>query len=256
MFPPAHILLIHGALADGSSWSQVIPHLQSAGHNVTAVQQPLTSLPNDIATVRSAISTITATFPSVPIVAVGHSFGGFVLSNAATSIPEIKSLVYVMAFAPDVNETVAELGAPYGMLPSASRFAPTSDGRLTLPEDAFLQYFAPDVEPTQAKVLSAVQGPFDAGRFMFASGEPAWTADYSQSDCAADGGNGKYYIVATEDQIIAPDLERFFAKRMGAKTFELEGASHAGLWSQGEKVAEVILEAARGVAGGSGWGDC
>lgn len=230
---PARILLVHGALADGSSWSQVIPTLQAAGHNVTAVQQPLTGLPDDIRTVKEAIQTLNSE-NDVPIVVAGHSFGGFVITNAVTDEPNIKSMVYVMAFAPDEGETVTGLGKNYTALEAYKYFTPDAVGRLYLPEPDYLKYFAPDVDVRDAKVLSATQGPFDAGRFEFPSGKPAWKQV-----------KNLFYTIGQNDQIIQPELEAFMAKRMGAKTYELPGSSHAGLYSHGERVAEIILEAAR-----------
>jgi pimeloyl-ACP methyl ester carboxylesterase len=227
------ILLVHGALADGSSWGKVIPTLQTAGYQVTATQEPLTSLPDDIRTVKSAIKTLNDQ-SDAPIVVVGHSFGGYMITNAAADEPNIKSLVYVMAFAPDEGETVDSLGANYTELESAKHFEPIADGRLTFSQPDFLKYFAPDVDPVDAKTLAATQGPFDAARFMWPSGKPAWKQV-----------KDLYYISATNDQIISPEEEVFFAHRMGAKLTELEGASHAGLWSHGEEVAQVILEAAK-----------
>ncbi|KAF4449383.1 alpha/beta hydrolase family domain-containing protein [Fusarium austroafricanum] len=231
---PARILLVHGALADGSSWSKVIPHLLAGGHNVTAVQEPLTSLPDDIATVKEAIHTLNKE-NEVPIVVVGHSFGGFAITNAATDEPNIKSLVYVMGFAPDKDETIAELGKNYTTPEANKFFYPDAKGRLLLPQPEFLKYFAPDVDHHEARVLATTQGPFDSKRFQYPSGKPAWKQV-----------KNKHYVVASKDQIIQPELESFFAKRMGAKKHELHGASHAGLWSHGKEVADIILEAARG----------
>lgn len=232
MMIPARILLVHGALADGSSWSQVIPTLQSNGYNVTAAQLPLTSLPDDIRTVKEAIQTLNNE-NDVPIVVAGHSFGGLAITNAVTDEPNIKSMVYVMAFAPDEGETVTSLSANYTPLVSHNYFAPDALGRILLPQPRFLEYFAPDVDLRDAKILAATQGPFDQGRFEFVSGKPAWKQV-----------KNLFYTIAQHDQIIQPELEAFMAKRMGAKTYELLGSSHAGLWSQGERVAEIILEAA------------
>jgi pimeloyl-ACP methyl ester carboxylesterase len=231
---PARILLVHGAFADGSSWANVIPTLQAAGHNVTAVQQPLTSLPDDIRTVKEALKTLNDE-SSVPIVVAGHSFGGFVMTNAVTDAPNIKSLVYVMGFAPDEGETVNHLSANYTALESYKHFAADSAGRIYLPQADFVKYFAPDVDRRQAKVLAAAQGPADTGRFEFASGRPAWR---QVSDI--------HYIIAEKDQIIQPPLEHFFAERLGAKKYTLKDASHAGLYSQSKAVADIILKAARG----------
>ncbi|KAM0549532.1 hypothetical protein ACHAPJ_009348 [Fusarium lateritium] len=231
---PARILLVHGALADGSSWSKVIPTLLDAGHNVTAVQQPLTGLPNDIATVKEAIHTLNNE-NEVPIVVVGHSFGGFSITNAATDEPNIKSLVYVTAFAPDEGETAAELGKNYTALESSKHIYPDAAGRLLLSQPDYLKYFAPDVDPREARILAATQGPFAASNSDYPSGKPAWKQV-----------KNKHYVVATKDQIIQPELEEFFAKRIGAKKHVLHGASHAALWSRGKEVADIILEAARG----------
>ncbi|GJN69627.1 alpha/beta hydrolase family domain-containing protein [Purpureocillium lilacinum] len=229
---PARILLVHGALADGSSWSKVIPRLQAAGHNVTSVQQPLTGLPNDIDVVRTALKTLNSQ-SNVPIVVAGHSFGGFAITNAATDTPNIKALVYVMAFAPDEGETVNTLSVGYTPLESYKYFLPDADGRLVLAQPEFLKYFAPDVDHADARVLAAAQGPFDAGRFDFASGEPAWKEVKTI-----------HYVIAEKDQIIQPELQAFMAKRINAKTHTLKDASHAGLYSHGDAVADVILEAA------------
>lgn len=227
------ILLVHGAFADGSSWSKVIPHLQDAGYNVTATQNPMTDLPADFETVRHAIQTLNEQ-SDAPIVVVGHSFGGFVITNAATDQKNIKSLVYVTAFAPDVGESPGDLAGMYPSLESAKYFTPDVVGRIALPQDKYPIYFAPDVDKEEVKVLAATQGPCDAGRFGFKSGKPAWKQV-----------KNLFAITATKDQMIHPDLQDYMAKRMGAKLTTLEGASHAGLWSRGEEVAQVILEAAK-----------
>lgn len=226
------ILLVHGAIADGSSWSRVILHLQDAGFAVTAVQQPLTSIEDDVKVVKAALAGLNST-SSNPIVVVGHSFGGLVITNAATDVPNIKALVYVMAFAPDEGEAVRALGAKFPALPSASEFITEGSGRLILSGKNFLKYFAPDVNDRDARVLAATQGPCDAARFEFVCGRPAWKQV-----------NNLYYIVGENDEIIHPDLEAWFAKRMGAKTYKLK-ASHAGLISQAGVVAQTIIEAAK-----------
>ncbi|KAA8648097.1 hypothetical protein EYZ11_006156 [Aspergillus tanneri] len=226
------ILLVHGALADGSSWSKVIPYLQDAGHSVTAVQEPLTSIDDDVNVVRTALETLNNA-SSDPIVVVGHSFGGLVITNAVTDTPNVKALVYVQAFAPDKGETVTGLAHNFPELPSAKQFVPDASGRLVLPEDDYLEFFAPDVNHRDARALAATQGPSDAARFKFVSGNPSWKQI-----------TNLYYIVGENDQIIHPELEAWFAQRMGAKTYTLKGASHAGLISQGENVAHIVLEAA------------
>lgn len=124
-----NILLVHGAIADGSSWSDVIPILQADGHNVTAVQQPLTSLPDDIAKTKVALASLPA-----PVIIVGHSFGGVVITNAAYNATNVAGLVYVAAFGPDLGESVVDLSKNFTALPSNQLFVPDSAGRVTLSE--------------------------------------------------------------------------------------------------------------------------
>ncbi|KAF9940977.1 hypothetical protein BGZ67_006215 [Mortierella alpina] len=227
-----NIVLVHGALADGSSWSKVIPILQAAGHSVTAVQQPLSSIDDDVAKTKSVL----ARTPG-PIVLVGHSFGGIVITQAGHNASNVAALVYVAAFAPEQGESVADLGKNFTALPSATAFINDTMGRLILPQDKFLTYFCPDVEKNEAKVMAAVQGPCDAARFGYTSGAPAWKEHPS------------YYIVAEKDQIINPKMEAFFAKRMkGKKTITVPGSSHAVMVSHPKEVVAVILEAAKAVA--------
>ncbi|KAG0376627.1 hypothetical protein BGX24_007458 [Mortierella sp. AD032] len=224
-----NIVLVHGAIADGSSWSRVIPILQDAGHTVLAVQQPLTSIDDDVAKVKVALATIT----NGPIVLVGHSFGGLVITQAATGNANISSLVYVAAFAPDKGESIVELGKNFTALPSGQHFVPDGAGRLTLPQDLFLKYFCPDIDQKEAKIMAAAQGPCDAARFGYVSGAPAWKEHPS------------YYVVAEKDQIIQPEMEAFFAQRMKAKKTVKIPSSHAVLVSHPKEVAALILEAAK-----------
>ncbi|MBY8879919.1 alpha/beta fold hydrolase [Actinacidiphila acidipaludis] len=221
------ILLVHGAIADGSSWSRVIPLLKGAGHEVVAVQQPLSSIPDDVAKVRSVLEELDG-----PVVVVGHSFGGVVITQAAHDAANVSAMVYVAAFAPDEGESAQSLGEPYGQLESASHFKIDKQGRFTLPQELFPKYFCPDVEPEQAKVMAAVQGASDAARFGFVSGPPAWRE------------HPTHFIVSENDQIIQPELERFCADRMKARTTVAEGAGHAVMVSQPQVVAQVILDAA------------
>jgi pimeloyl-ACP methyl ester carboxylesterase len=224
----ATILLVHGAIADGSSWSKVIPILQAAGHEAIAVQQPLSSIPDDVAKVRSVLDELEG-----PVVLVGHSFGGVVITQAAHDAANVSALVYVAAFAPDEGESAQSLGEPFGQLPSASHFEIDKQGRFTLPQDVFPQYFCPDVDPREARVLAAVQGASDAARFGFVSGPPAWRE------------HPTHFVVAENDQIIPADLERFVAERMGATTTSVPGAGHLVMISQPRVVADAILVAAR-----------
>ncbi|KAF9386707.1 hypothetical protein CPB97_003411 [Podila verticillata] len=227
-----NILLVHGALADGSSWSGVIPLLMAAGYNVTAVQQPLTSIPDDIAKTKVALATLPG-----PVVMVGHSFGGVVITNAAYNEPKVAALVYVAAFGPDEGESAADLGKNYTALPSNRLFVPDSAGRAILSQPNFVKYFAPDINKVKAKVMAAVQGPFDSGRFTWQSGPPAWKQKPS------------WYVVSGNDQIIQPKVELFCAKRMKAKKIvKVPGASHAVMVSHPKVVAALVMEAAKAVA--------
>lgn len=226
-----NILLVHGAIADGSSWAGVIPLLEAAGHKVLAVQQPLTSIPDDIAKTKVALATLTG-----PVVIVGHSFGGYVISNAAYNEPSVAALVFVAAFGPDEGESAMDLGKSYTPLASNQAFVPDSAGRLTLSQPDFVKYFAPDVEAQKARIMAAVQGPSDGARFAWKSGPPAWKQKPS------------YCIVAEHDQIIQPELELFCAERMKAKKIvKVPGASHAVMVSHTKEVADLIIEAARAV---------
>ena len=227
--PGANIVLVHGADADGSSWSKVIPILQDAGHYVVAVQLPLTSIPDDAAKARRAIDSLAA-----PVVVVGHSFGGVVISQAAHKAPNVSALVYVAAFGPDTHESAADMVGRFPALESAKYIVVDKNGLFAFPQDQFPRLFAQDLDPVEARVLAAVQGPSDAARFKFKSGPTAWREHPS------------WYVVAAADGIINPDLERWMAKRMKAKTTVVPGASHAVMLSHPREVANVILAAAKG----------
>ena len=225
----ANVVLVHGADADGSSWSKVIPILQDAGHYAVAVQLPLTSIVDDAATARRAIDKLDA-----PVVVVGHSFGGVVISQAAHNAPNVNALVYVAAFAPDTDESAADLVGRFPALESAKYIVVDKNGFFAFPQDQFPRLFAQDVDPVEARVMAAVQGPADAARFAFKSGQPAWREHPS------------WYVVAEADGIIHPDCERWMAQRIDAKTTSVPGASHAVMVSHPREVANVILAAAKG----------
>ncbi|MFC0602391.1 alpha/beta fold hydrolase [Streptomyces palmae] len=224
----ATILLVHGAIADGSSWSEVIPPLQDAGHTVIAAQLPLSSIDEDLARVRACLDEL----DGESVVLVGHSFGGVVITQAAHHMPGISALVYIAAYAPDEGETAGALTARAPRLPSAERFEVDRQGRFTLPQDLYARYFCPDADPVRGRVMAAVQGPSDTERFTFAVGPPGWRE------------HPTYYVVAGADQIVHPDLQRLLADRMGAVTTVLDGADHAVMVSRPGAVAEVILAAA------------
>ena len=224
-----NVVLAHGLFADGSCWTEVIAHLQAAGLNATAVQNPLTTLPDAVASVERVLAR-----QDGPTVLVGHSFSGMLVSEAGVH-PNVSALVYVAARAPDAGEDYAALAKTYPTPPASAGIVFDGDeGRLT--ESAFLHDFAGDVPEAKAKVLYAVQEPFNKALLTGKTTVAAWRSKPS------------WYAVSTEDRTIDPDLERFMAKRMGAKTIELK-SSHLSLISHPKEIAELILEAAGHRAG-------
>jgi pimeloyl-ACP methyl ester carboxylesterase len=215
-----NVVLVHGAWADGSSWAEVIPRLQAAGLNVTAVQNPLTSLEDAVAATRRALA-----LQDGSTVLVAHSWAGTVISETGTD-PKVTALVYIAARAPDAGEDFVALS---GKFPQGAVRAGVveHDGFTLLNEESFLKYF----EPKLAKVLYAVQEPAAATLFGGKTTAAAWHS------------KPVWYAVSKLDQTINPDLERFLAKRMNATTVELE-AGHLSLVSRPREVADLILAAA------------
>jgi pimeloyl-ACP methyl ester carboxylesterase len=219
-----NVVLVHGLFADASCWSLVIARLQAAGLNVTSVQNPLTTLPDAV----SAATRVLARQDG-PTVLVGHSFGGMIVTQAGVH-PNVSALVYVAARAPDANEDYAALAATYPAPPaSAGIIFDGDEGRLS--EDAFLRDFGGDLPAAQARVLYAAQEPFQKTLLAGRVTQAAWRLRPS------------FYAVSTQDRTINPDLERFMAKRMGAKTIEV-AASHLSLISHPDEITGLILEAA------------
>ena len=219
-----NVVLVHGLYADGSSWIDVIPYLQRAGLNVTAVQNPLSSLADDVAATRRVLASLDG-----PTVLVGHSFAGTIISEAGDD-PKVSALVYVAARAPDAGEDFGALAAKYPK-PPASLGVIHKDGFFGLSEEAFLKDFAGDVESSKARALYAVQG------------RGADTLPNTKTTTAAWRVKPTWYQVSTEDRTINPDLERFLAKRMNATTIEIN-ASHVALVSHPKEIADLILLAA------------
>jgi pimeloyl-ACP methyl ester carboxylesterase len=219
-----NVVLVHGAWADGSSWAEVIPRLQAAGLHVTAVQNPLTSLADSVAATRRALA-----LQDGPTVLAAHSWAGTVISETGTD-PKVTALVYVAARAPDANEDFVALS---GQFPTTAARAGVQehDGFTLLSEEAFLKYFANGVPRKQAEVLYAVQGSTAASLFGGRTTAAAWH------------DKPTFYAVSKLDQTIAPELERFLAKRMNATTIEIE-AGHLSLVSHPKEVADLILAAA------------
>ena len=223
--PVKNIVLVHGAFADGSSWSKVIGILQAKGYHVVAVQNPLTSLADDVAATRRALA-----LQDGPSILVGHSWAGVVITEAGSD-PKVAGLVYVAAFAPDVGETVGELGKNYPPPPSFAAPIVDPQGFMSLPEDAVVKHFASDLPPAEARLVYATQGPIHVSAFSSQVTSAAWKVKPS------------WYVVSKLDGAIAPDEERFFAKRMKATTTELQ-ASHLPMLSKPKEVAAVIIDAA------------
>src|SRR6267378_400681 len=208
-----NVVLVHGAWADGSSWAKVIPLLEKVGLNVVAVQNPLTSLSDDVATTKRAIA-----LQDGPVILVGHSYGGVVITEAGTE-PKVVGLVYVAAFAPDGGESVETLiknpppGAP------APPILPPQDGFFSLDRSKFAASFAADVNPGLAAFMADSQVPWGVQALSGMVSEPSWKSKPS------------WHLVSTEDKMIPPDAQRAMSKRAGSRVAEVKG-SHAIYVSQ------------------------
>ena len=222
------VVLVHGAFADGSSWSKVIPLLQAKGLKVFAVQNPLTSLAEDVAFTNRIINA-----QSGPVVLVGHSWGGSVISQAGTN-EKVKALVYVAAFAPSVGESSLDGVKGFPASPGLAAPIATPDGFLTLSENAIRKDFAQDVSAREANLIAHTQGAVRGANFDEKLTAAAWTAKPS------------WYIVAANDRMIHPDAERALARKIKAATTTLP-TSHVPMVSQPRKVADVILAAAHSI---------
>lgn len=229
-----NIVLVHGAWADGSSWSAVIPRLQKAGYKVTAVQLPLTALADDAARVRTVLAA-----QSGPTILVGHSFGGAVITKLGPDAPNVAGLVYVAAFAPAEGESMKDLISSGPQPASAAAIRPDTQGFISLDPAGFVQFFAPDVDPAQAQVLAAVQKPIAASEFLSEEkfGPPTWKTVPS------------WYLVTEDDQMIPPPAQQFMAQRMGATVSSIK-SSHVPMLSHPDVVANLIQTAAQAVSGG------
>jgi pimeloyl-ACP methyl ester carboxylesterase len=220
-----NIVLVHGAWADGSGWRGVHDTLRARGYNVSVVQNPLTSLDDDVAAVDRVLAR-----QDGPVLLVGHSYGGVVITEAGDA-PNVVGLVYVAAFAPDVGESVLRLieGGP------PAPIQPSTDGFLFFDPAIFPQAFAQDLTPEQGAFLAASQIPPAGAAFGAPVSQAAWKSHPS------------WYVVATEDHIIPPDAQRQMAGRANATVVEIAG-SHAVFISQPDAVADAIDSAAQGAA--------
>ena len=225
--PKPAIVLVHGAFADGSSWARLIPLLERDGYYVIAVQNPLSSLSADIETTKRVIDAQTG-----PMVVVGHSYGGAVITGAAAGNANVKALVYLEAFAPEAGEPVGKFGDQYPA-PLSKALKPDAAGFLYVDRAQFHSDFCADVSRAEARVMAATQKPLNSSVFKATVDDAAWKTIPS------------WYLVSQEDKAINPNLERFYAKRMGAKTTEIK-ASHVSFISHPAVVARLIERAARG----------
>jgi len=223
-----NIVLVHGAWADGSSWSGVIQRLQAEGYTVTAPQFPLV-LADDVPRLRQVLNR-----QDGPTIVAGHSYGGQIMTALGPDAPNVVGLVYVAAFGLDEGESIGALSAQ-GPQPAALANLVVDQGFAWLPEDDFVGHFAADVDPVQAKVMYAVQQPIALSAFADVMGVPAWKSFPS------------WFSVSENDQAIPPDGERMFAKRMGATTIELP-SSHVAMVSHPDEVAALIKSAAAATA--------
>jgi len=225
--PVKNIVLVHGAFADGSSWSKVIPLLQSKGFRVKSVGIPLTSFADDVAATKRAIAA-----EDGPLILVGHSYGGLVITEAGND-PKVAGLVYVAAFAPDANQTITEISKPFPPPLGSAKLKPLSDGFLLLSADGVETAFAQDLGSEEKALLVAVQ-PQTSGSIFGA-----------KPTVAAWHNKPSWYIVASNDNMIAPEQERSMAKQINATTTTLP-SSHVVMLSHPKEVAKVIEDAAAG----------
>ena len=224
-----NIVLVHGVWADGSSWSKVIPILENAGHRVIAVQLPLHSLADDVATVKRAIDLVGG-----PTILVGHSYGGFVITNAGYNNQNLTGLVYVSAFGPDEGESTANFVDVAKLPPGLLVF--DSGGYAYINPEMFHQAFVQDANATEAETLAVVQKPAHQSILTEPSGPPAWKQLPT------------WFEVSESDRIIPPDAQRQFAQRMNATTISLN-SSHASLVTNPDEIAQLILNATKGSTG-------
>jgi pimeloyl-ACP methyl ester carboxylesterase len=221
-----NIVLVHGTAVDGSFWNKVIPILQKSGHKVIAAQLPLHSLADDVDTVKRAIGLVGG-----PVTLVGHSYGGFVISNAAYNNPNVTGLVYLSAFAPNEGQSLSDFVDPT-KLPKGFSMS-DSGGFIYVNPEMFAQVLAQDIDPAEVKVLAAAQKPYNQSISTEKSGPPAWKQLPT------------WYGVSENDRIVPPDAQRMFAKQTNATVLSIN-SSHASPLSHPNEVAQLILNATQG----------
>jgi pimeloyl-ACP methyl ester carboxylesterase len=223
------IVLVHGAWADGSSWSGVIERLQADGYHVTAPQFPLTALTADVARLRQVLYR-----QDGPTIIVGHSYGGQIITALGPDAPNAAGLVYIAAFGLDEGESIGAMLGQGTPTPALAHLDIDAQGFAWLPEEDYVKHFAADVDPVKARVMHAVQQPLAAATFQDVMGVPAWKSLPA------------WYLVATADEAIPPEAERQFAARMAATTIEVP-SSHVAMVSHPDEVAQLIETAAKAV---------
>ncbi len=223
-----NVVLVHGAFADGSSWAKIIPLLKAKGLNVIAVQNPLTSLGDDVAAAKRAIA-----LQDGPVLLIGHSWGGVVISEAGND-PKVAGLLYVAAFAPSDGQSLNDATQGTPPAPGSSQIKPDAAGYLSLTQKGVHEDFAQDLPPAERDLIWATQGPWAATALSEKISQAAWKTKPS------------WYILASDDRMISADLQGAFAQKIKAKTLTLK-ASHVPMLSQPTQVADFIAEAARNV---------
>lgn len=223
-----NVVLVHGGFVDGSGWQGVYDALKADGYNVAIVQNPTLSLAGDVAATHQVIDA-----QDGPVVLVGHSYGGAVITEAGTH-EKVASLVYITAFAPDKGESVNTLIADPPPGAPVPPILPPNQGFLFLDRAKFHDSFAGDLPRAQAEFMADSQVPWGVDALGSAVSQPAWRTKPS------------WYLVAGDDRMIPPPAQRTMAERMGAKTVEAPGTSHSVYLSQPGAVADLIKQAARG----------
>jgi len=225
-FSAKTVVLVHGAFADGSSWNKVIPLLKKAGLKVVAVQNPLDTLENDVAFTDRAIADAEG-----PVVLVGHSYGGAVITQAGVN-PKVHSLVYVAAYAPEVGQSVLDTQKPYPDAPGRPFIVKDDSGYLKFTDEGIFHYFAPDLPRDEQELIAATQGAFGVKAISTPLTQAAWHTVPS------------FEVVSTDDRVIQPQLQRDQVKRLKATAVEV-AASHVVMLSHPDVVARLIIEAAK-----------
>jgi pimeloyl-ACP methyl ester carboxylesterase len=223
--PVKNIVLVHGAFSDGSSWAKVIPLLEAKGLHVTAVQNPLSSLAEDVAATRRAIAR-----QDGPIILVGHSWAGMVISEAGND-PKVAGLVYIAAIVPDEGQAASDVLKPYAPGPGLAEAKPDASGFLSLTRKGIDEDFLPDLRPAERAIVYATQGAWNSACLADKVSVPAWTTKPS------------WFIAAANDRILPPEYERAVAKHIHATTTTL-ATGHVPMLSKPKDVAAVIIEAA------------